>query len=412
MTGYDTVVVGAGLAGLTAALRLAEAGQRVALLAKGVGATHLSPGTIDVLGYADGPVASPAQALPDFAAGNPQHPYARLPVELLRAALDWFRSRLDDQGYHGGLDENLQLPTAVGAAKPSALVPETMTAGDLRRGGRFVFVGLAGLKDFYPALLAANLGRTERPVTARAVVVTPPLGVQRDLGNTGFARRFEDADFRGAVIAELRPRLVAGETVGFPAVLGLERAREVWEELETRLGHPVFEVPTLPPSVQGLRLFDTLTGAFRRAGGRLVIGSRVGAFRASGSRIEAVETETAGRPIAYRAGSFVLATGGVASGGLELDADGRMRETVFDLPLAGVPDPDEPRLAPEYFAEHPISRAGIAVDEKMRPVDGPYENLHAVGATLAGAVPWREASGNGLSLGSGYAAAEAIMAAS
>ena len=31
------------------------------------------------------------------------------------------------------------------------------------------------------------------------------------------------------------------------------------------------------------------------------------------------------------------------------------------------------------------------------------------GATLAGAVPWREASGNGLSLASGYAAASAIL---
>ena len=60
--GFDTVVIGAGLAGLTAALRLAETGQRVAILAKGVGATHLAPPTIDVLGYANGPVDSPARA--------------------------------------------------------------------------------------------------------------------------------------------------------------------------------------------------------------------------------------------------------------------------------------------------------------------------------------------------------------
>ena len=63
---YDTVVIGAGLAGLTAALRLADEGRRVAVLAKGVGATHLAPATIDVLGYVDGPVDSPAQALPEF----------------------------------------------------------------------------------------------------------------------------------------------------------------------------------------------------------------------------------------------------------------------------------------------------------------------------------------------------------
>ncbi|MEA2638332.1 MAG: binding domain, partial [Chloroflexota bacterium] len=36
LASYDTVVIGTGLAGLTAALRLAEEGQRVAVLAKGV----------------------------------------------------------------------------------------------------------------------------------------------------------------------------------------------------------------------------------------------------------------------------------------------------------------------------------------------------------------------------------------
>ena len=35
-----------------------------------------------------------------------------------------------------------------------------------------------------------------------------------------------------------------------------------------------------------------------------------------------------------------------------------------------------------------------------------------IGATLAGAVPWREASGNGLSLATGYAAASAILESS
>ena len=52
MSHHDVVVIGAGLAGLTAAVRLAEGGARVLVLAKGVGATHLSPGTIDLIGYA------------------------------------------------------------------------------------------------------------------------------------------------------------------------------------------------------------------------------------------------------------------------------------------------------------------------------------------------------------------------
>jgi glycerol-3-phosphate dehydrogenase subunit B len=414
---YDTVVIGAGLAGLTAALRLAEEGQRVAVLAKGVGATHLSPGTVDVLGYVHGPVDSPAKALPDFAAANPDHPYRRLPVELIGASLDWFKARLGDHGYSGGLDENLLVPTAVGVAKPTALVPETMAAGDLRRGGRFVFVGLRGLKDFYPAYLADNLARASLPggaeILTRVVELEPPLGNARDVSGVGFARRFEEAGFRESVLVELDRYLIPGEIVGFPAVLGVGRAREVWHELETRLGHQVFEVPTLPPSVQGLRLYETMTTAFRRQGGRLVVGSTVAGAKTSSGRVEGLVAKTAGRPLTYRARSFVLATGGFASGGLQLEASGQVRETVFDLPVAGVPGPQQPPFEQGYFADHAISRAGIAVDESMRPVDGngaaPYENVHAVGATLAGAVPWREASGNGLSLASGYAAASAIL---
>jgi glycerol-3-phosphate dehydrogenase subunit B len=409
---YDVVVVGAGLAGLTAALRLAEQGLRVLVVATGVGGTHLAPATIDVLGYVDGPVESPAEALPEFAAAHPGHPYRRLSVELIRSSLEWFRERLGELGYQGRLEENFLLPTAVGVAKPTALVPQTMAAGDLRAGGRFVFVGLRGLKDFYPAYLADNLVRAALPggasVSARAVELAPPLGDEGDVSSTGFARRFEQPEFR-----ELERRLVPGEIVGFPAVLGLRHAREVWRELETRLRHPVFEVPTLPPSVAGIRLFESMTGALRREGARVVVGSRVSGAEHSGKTLEGVVAQTAGRPRTYRARSFVLASGGFASGGLQLDSYGRVRETAFDLPLVGVPAPDAPRFEPDYFDEHPIARAGLAVDDELRPVDAggapAFENLHAAGATLAGAAPWREASGNGLSLATGYAAASAIL---
>ena len=133
---YDALVIGAGLAGLSAATRLAEGGARVMLIAKGVGATHLAPGTIDVLGYDGGGsrVERPGEAL---AALDDRHPLKRLGPAAVGRALDWFTSRFDGgplgaYGYRGSLDENVLLPTTVGAAKPSALVPATMAAGDLR----------------------------------------------------------------------------------------------------------------------------------------------------------------------------------------------------------------------------------------------------------------------------------------
>jgi glycerol-3-phosphate dehydrogenase subunit B len=414
---YDAVVIGVGLAGLTAALRLAEEGLRVAVVAKGVGGTHLAPATIDVLGYEDGPVESPARALPEFAARHPEHPYGRISTDVIHASLEWFRDRLNGLAYQGGLDQNLLLPTAVGVAKPTALVPQTMAAGDLRAGGRFVFVGLRGLKDFYPAYLAGNLARARLPggvsVSARAVELRPRLDGERDVSGVGFAGRFERQDFRESIIRELKPRLAPGEVVGFPAVLGLRHAGEVWQELEAGLRRRVFEVPTLPPSVGGIRVFESLTAALRRRGARIVIGSTVDGAQSDERRLTGVVAQTSGRPRLYRARAFVLASGGFSSGGLEVDSHGHARETILDLPVAGAPEPGDPRFAPGYLDEHPIAGAGLAVDEQLRPLGAggapAFENLHAAGAALAGAVPWREASGNGLSLSTGYAAASAIL---
>ena len=415
---HDAVVVGAGLAGLTAAVRLADEGRSVLVLAKGFGATHLAPSAIDVLGYSpDGePVLSPAHGLAALLEESSDHPYALVGLETVADALDWWKTSLSELRYTGGLDANLLLPTALGAAKPTALCPATMAGGDLGIGGRIAIIGLRGLKDFYAPYIAENLAQAARQlgaaVSVRALELSPPVDGERDVGGLGFAARFERPEFRAAIAEELRTLIAPGERAGLPAVLGLHDAGRIHGELEERLRTTVFEIPTLPPSVPGMRLFEALKGALRRAGGRIVLGDRVIGAETNGRRVEAVVAQTAARRVSHRARSFVLATGGFASGGLELDSAWSVRETVVGLPVAGVPPPGSPRFLPGYFDRHPLARAGLAVDERLRPL-GPggavYENLHAAGATLAGAEPWREASGNGISLATGFAAAQAIV---
>ena len=415
---YDALVVGAGTAGLVAALRLAQDGADVLVAAKGVGATHLTGGTVDVLGYAPERIASPAAALPGFIRDHPEHPYAKVGAEAVGKALGWFKAQFPDGALVGSLEANLLLPTAVGVPKPSTLAPETMAGGDLRNGGRFTIVGLTALKDFYPAYLADNLSRArlgqgdDGRVEARAVTLTPPTGGEADVTPMGWARRFEDAEFRKAVISGLEPSLDGG-AVGFPAVLGLDSAPTVWRELNDTLGVPVFEIPTLPPSVPGNRMARSLRTALTRAGGRVVMGGRVVGVRATGRRLEAVVVDAAARPKPYRARDFVLATGGFASRGLEMDSYGLVRETAFDLPVTGMPPETEARWADEYLAAHPAARVGIGVDDELRPLDQGhepvYDNVRVAGAALAGAEPWREKSGEGISLATGFRAAELIV---
>jgi glycerol-3-phosphate dehydrogenase subunit B len=414
---YDTLVVGAGLAGLTAALRLAERGQRVLVAARGVGATHLAPATVDVLGYlGDARVDSPARSLAALLASAPDHPYRHVPAERMTTALEWFAERAGTLGYSGNLDANMLLPTAVGVPKPSALAPQTMTGGDLRGGGRFAFVGFKGFKDFHPALLADNLGRARlpAPITARAIELEPPASRLGDLSGRVLAGRFDHGELADWLVGALMDRTDADERIGVPAVLGLRRAVETWRDLESRLGRKVFEVATLPPSVPGIRLYEAMAAALRTGGARIVHGVRVSGAHANNRRIETVDVVNATGSVSYPVQSVVLASGGFASGGLELDSFGTTRETVFDLPVIGAQSTDRVRFAPRYFDAQPLAGAGVATDDLLRPVDAAgdpvYANLYAAGAIIGGAVPWKEKSGTGISIVTGYAAAEAILA--
>ncbi|MGH2873719.1 MAG: FAD-dependent oxidoreductase, partial [Solirubrobacteraceae bacterium] len=210
---YDVVVIGAGTAGLVAATRLAEAGADVCVVAKGIGSTHLAPGTIDVLGYGPELVDSPLGGIAALVAARPDHPYALIGSVAISEAADWFiataaRGALPGYDYTGSLMRNLLLPTALGVLKPSALVPETFAAGESVQLGRVAIVGTPLLRDFHAPLCAENLRLTG--IDATAVAINIELD-RADANTLGLARRFDDPGWRATFAARLAPLVGAAE---------------------------------------------------------------------------------------------------------------------------------------------------------------------------------------------------------
>ncbi len=264
-------------------------GRLCAWIAKGVGSTHLAPGTItDVLGYAPERVDTPADGIASLSAARPDHPYALLGLDAVTAGTDWFRATaargaLPGYGYVGSLERNLLLPTAVGALKPSAIVRRRRSRQGIPKvSGASPVVGLPPLRDFHPELCAGNLRAAGIEATALGVDVELD---RADANALGLARRFDDPGWRAAFGGRLAPLIKAVDQVALPAVLGLRDPHAVLGELEAQLGRRVFEIPTLPPSVPGMRLFEILRSALRSAGGKLVIGAGVIAHHREGERV-------------------------------------------------------------------------------------------------------------------------------
>jgi glycerol-3-phosphate dehydrogenase subunit B len=404
----DTVVIGAGLAGLMGALALAEAGRRPLVLAKGQGATHWTSGTIDVwgAGQADAPLA----AVRDVIQARPEHPYARAGAETLEQALGRFRALMEAARYpySGSLERNVLLPTAVGALRPAALLPATMAAGDTRLGGELLLAGFRELRDFFPPLAAANLSAQGIPARG-AYLQLPPIKRKLDFNTRVFAQLFDEPAFREDVGRQLRALRQGATRIGLPAVLGLKNPLGVVADLQRLSGAQIFEIATLPPSVPGMRLFQIFRDAIVAAGGRFQTGSEVLRGAGADGRLTAVYSAAAAREQEHRANAFLLATGGVAGGGLRTDHTGAVWETALGLPVRA-PSSRGEWFSPRFLDErgHPIYQAGVTTDERLRPTgaDGQviYTNVAVAGAALAGADPVRERCYSGMALATGWLA--------
>ncbi|MBK8035256.1 MAG: FAD-dependent oxidoreductase [Chloroflexi bacterium] len=135
------------------------------------------------------------------------------------------------------------------------------------------------------------------------------MGGNFDDWTTDYANYLDTPDGRADLVRQVKPLVRDATVIGFPAILGFKA--ETARQLAQELGVPVFEIPTLTPSIPGLRLFHALRRSLLARGGRITIGATVTGLDINNGRVTGVQAGTAnGRARVIPADAVIMATGG------------------------------------------------------------------------------------------------------
>ncbi|WP_054653226.1 anaerobic glycerol-3-phosphate dehydrogenase subunit B, partial [Salidesulfovibrio brasiliensis] len=331
----NLAIIGTGIAGMAASIFAAERGMSVAQ-AGNTGMLAYTTGYFDLLGAIPASeeggkavgVTNPFESLPALLAANPEHPYRFVDETDMRAGFRAVTSFLSDAGLHYVTAEsgNFEVPSPAGTLKRTWSVPSTMSpaVNMLADAEECVIVDFAGLKGFSARQIAANLSPGRAGLRSETVKLPGKGG---EVFTENVARMLETPKGRESFAEVLAPVVGDAKWLGLPACLGIYRPDAVLQDMQERLGVTIFEIPTMPPGVPGIRIKEAFEEAasgmdlhlFRQQ--KMVYEGKDGdlfKLRVVGTSVE--------REI--RAERVLLATGRFLGGGLSGERTG-IRETVL-----------------------------------------------------------------------------------
>jgi glycerol-3-phosphate dehydrogenase subunit B len=419
----DVLIVGSGVAGLTAGLAALAEKQDVQVVSSGQGATAMSSGVVDLCGYyPDGSLClQPLKGIKAWGEVK-DHIYAVLKVgeDVLAPGLGFFQDQISPYlTYAGNLAENMYLPTTLGTYKPTCLAPVTAAGGNLRElDGNVFVVGFNRFPDFAPDFVVRSLTdllQRGADTWCQGEIVwksqridLPFLSQYPYVSAAELAQLFDRKENLVALLEELQDLVEKGGAagLGLPPVMGYSKAEENIRHLRDELGVPVFELLPVTHSIPGLRFQEALQKAFYHKGGRRPeCDFTATALNYAGDRVELIgvcrseEVRVAGK-------KCVVATGDYIGGGLQVSLEG-VKVPILDLLL---PLPAGGLFQREVFPRggHPGIRYGLRVNGTLQPLNlegkPVAENIFAAGAVLGGYDYVRELSGLGTAIITGFLA--------
>jgi len=425
---FDTIIIGGGLSGLTCGIRLSQAGKKVAVVSSGLNSQNFASGSIDLFGFnPDGSLSkNPFDDIRTMIASDTgkKHPYSKIGADKIKESVEFLSAVSAEHGLtlYSTENKNHYKITPLGTTRPTYLSQRSVyhekLVGAFHNVSNVCILGFDGYRDFYPALMVPNLQRNPRASQMKISYgyITLPNADESDKNPYEFrsvdiARVFEKEENIRRAAEAIKAAAPDAQMVGLPAFIGIWDYDKTYDMLCELTGKIIFEIPTPPPSLPGMRLDEALKSAYMDTG-MYMAGDKVEAGLIEGDSLLFVVTES-NRKVKLEADSYVLASGSFLGGGLASTFDEGVFEPVLNLAI----DADSDRskwYSPEFFSKnsHPFLSYGVATDAHFRPRSSEgktLKNVFCTGAVLSGYNPIKEGSGGGVAIATGYAAAERIL---
>lgn len=393
---FDTIIIGGGLAGLTAGIELSRKGQKCLIVSSGQSALHFFSGSLELCSLADNPYDA-------IASLGAEHPYSKIGVERVQELSAGVKNFFKEVGatFKGVKDANHWRITPLGVLKRAWLTLDEYatfpSTGEIP-WKKVALLNVDGFLDFHTSYIAAGLAEKGVETVVKSVTL-PELEHLRnnptEMRSTNIAKTLT-GDILGAFAARINEHAKDVDAVLMPAVVGLTGCTEV-VKLREMVARPLHFLATLPPSVPGIRLQMMLKKHFQKLGGTYMLGDTVVSGEFDNGVLKSIKTANHG-DMTFEADNFIIASGSFFSKGLASTIDG-VTEPVFGLDVDSIAERAQ-WYKRDMFEAQPYMSFGVATDESFNvKKDGQtIENVYAVGSILSGFNAMKEGCGAGVAM--------------